>query len=125
VANPYLDTQIRTASPVALVAQLYDAALRHVEAARRHHEGGCVRERGEAISRALAIVGELRSSLDFENGADLARRLEELYVYASERLFEANRRDATAELDAAVAVLAPLRDAWHELAARPATELGG
>lgn len=125
MANPYLDTQIRTASPVALVAQLYDAALRHVEAARRHHEGGCVRERGEAISRALAIVGELRSSLDFENGADLARRLEELYVYASERLFEANRRDATAELDAAVAVLAPLRDAWHELAARPATELGG
>ncbi|MEB2344429.1 MAG: flagellar export chaperone FliS [Deltaproteobacteria bacterium] len=125
MANPYLDMQVRTASPVALLAQLYDAALRHVEAARRHHEAGRVRERGEAISRALAIVGELRSSLDFERGADLAPRLEELYVYASERLFEANQRNAVVELAAAASVLGPLRDAWHELAERPVAELGG
>lgn len=123
MGNPYLDVQVRTASPLALVVQLYDAALQQVEAARGHDEAGRVRERGAAISRALAIVGELRSSLDFEQGAEVARNLEELYAYASERLLEANRGGAPEALAAATAALAPLRSAWRELSERP--ELAG
>jgi flagellar protein FliS len=122
MANPYLEMQVRTASPLALVVQLYDAALRQLEAARGHHEAGRVRERGAAISHAIAIVGELRSSLDFERGAELARHLDDLYAYASERLLEANRRGAPEALSAVAAVLAPLRSAWRELAERPPTE---
>lgn len=118
MANPYVEMQIRTASPLALVVQLYDGALRQIEAARQHHDAQRTRERGAAISRALAIVNELRSSLDFEQGAEVARNLEALYVYAGEQLLEANLRGARRALDAAAAVLSPLREAWAELATR-------
>lgn len=119
MANPYLETRIRTASPLDLVVQMYDGVLRQIEIARGHFEAGRVRERTQAISRALAIVNELRSSLDFERGAEVARNLEALYVYAGDRLLEANLRNECAALDAAATALAPLRDAWRELAARP------
>lgn len=123
MANPYLEMQVRTASPLALVVQLYDAALQQVEVARGHHQAGRVRERGAAISRALAIVGELRSSLDFDRGAELARNLEDLYAYASERLLEANRGSACEALAEVTAALTPLRSAWREILGRP--ELAG
>lgn len=119
MANPYLEMRIRTASPIDLVVQMYDGALRQIELAREHFEAGRVRERAQAISRALAIVNELRSSLDFERGAEVARNLEALYVYATDRLLEANLRNERAALEAAAVALAPLREAWSELAARP------
>lgn len=119
MANPYVETAIRTASPVALVVQMYDGALRHVAAAREHQAAGRVRERGAAISRAIAIVGELRSSLDFGPGAEIARNLDALYAFTVDRLLAANlHADAQALADVA-AVLAPLREAFAELARRP------
>jgi flagellar protein FliS len=115
-ANPYLETSIRTASPVQLVVCLYDGALRFVRQAKEHHAADRNRERGRAISRALAIVHELSGSLDFERGADVAPRLDALYRFAADQLFEANRSQRVECLEAVIATLEPLREAWVAIA---------
>lgn len=114
--NPYLDTGIRTADPVQLVVQLYDGALRFMQQAKEHHAAERVLERGHAIGRALAIVHELQGSLDFERGAEIARNLDALYRFAADQLFEANRSRRIECVDAALAAIAPLRDAWAAIA---------
>lgn len=114
--NPYLETSIRTADPVQLVVQLFDGALRFVAQAREHEDAGRTRERGEAISRALAIVHELRGSLDLEQGAEVAKSLDSLYAFASDQLLAANRTRRMECLDAVVRVLTPLRDAFATIA---------
>jgi flagellar protein FliS len=114
--NPYLDTGIRTADPVQLVVQLYDGALRFMRQAKEHHAADRVLERGRAIGRALAIVHELQGCLDFERGAEIAHNLDALYRFAAGQLFEANHAQRIECVDAALAALEPLRDAWAAIA---------
>jgi flagellar secretion chaperone FliS len=116
-ANPYFETSIRTASPVQLIVQLYDGALRFVRQAQQHHAADRPIDRGRSIARALAIVHELESSLDFEQGAEVARNLGSLYRFTADQLFEANRAQRVECLDTVIATLEPLRDAWVAIAA--------
>ncbi len=116
----YLETELRTATPMQLVVRLYAAALRHTEAAIEADGAGRIAERGERISRVIAIVGELRSAVDFERGGEIAQNLEALYDFVGERLVEAGRGDAASTLSEVLSVLRPLHDAWTEVEKLPA-----
>ncbi len=115
----YLETELRTATPMQLVVRLYSAALRHTEAAIEADRGGRIAERGERISRVLAIVGELRGAVDLERGGEIATNLEVLYAFVADRLLEANRDGAEQTLREVLTVLRPLHEAWCEVEARP------
>ena len=95
VAERGLDTYRRTAvqssSPVQLVVMLYDGALRFCGEAR----GASLLRRdvaakGKALSKALAIVGELQGTLDLERGGDVAISLHQLYSFLTDRLMAAS-----------------------------------
>jgi flagellar secretion chaperone FliS len=122
MSNPYREVEIRTASPVRLVAQMYDRALREIRSAREHHAAGRTRPRGLSVSKALAILGALRESLDLERGGEVARNLEALYVFAVDRLVHANMAGDADALASAQQVLEPIHAAWEELAQRPLIE---
>ncbi len=67
-AKGYLEARIRSASPGELISLLLEALAREV---RRAAEAAGVRQqaaRGEAIGRALGILGELRTSLNHGEG---------------------------------------------------------
>lgn len=115
-SQQYLEMEIATASPQALVVKFYEAALRHCRAAAGHHDAGRVRERGESIQRALAIVGELQHALDHEAGGEIAHNLEALYLFVSDRLLEAHVQQKRAALDGAQEILSQLHGAWVEIA---------
>ncbi len=112
----YREVELRTTSPEGLIVKLYEGAIRFARRAREHGEAGRIGERGEAISRSMALVNELRQGLDFEAGGEIARNLEALYIFASDRLLEANLSGQLSELDDAVRVLEPLLEAWREIA---------
>jgi len=92
-------------------------ALARVAAARGCMQHGRVGEKGPLISRALAIVDELRSSLDIERGGTIAANLDDLYDYMSRRLVEANATDRLELLDEVTTLLRELRDAWVAVSA--------
>ncbi len=118
--NRYIETDIMTASPTNLVVKLYEAALRSAFEARASIEAGLIQERGQAIQKALAIVAELQSSLDFEKGGAIASQLHDLYAFIIGRMLEANISGSTMCIDEAVRVLETLLEAWHEIARNPA-----
>ena len=72
------------------------------------------------IAKALAIVGELQQSLNLEEGGEIARNLDSLYFYVTDRLLEANVRGTVQPLDEASGVLSTLNEAWVEISKRPA-----
>lgn len=116
--DTYRKTQIQTSSPAELVVMLYDGALRFSADARAAIERGDVAAKGVAISKVLAIVGELRGTLDMDAGGELAISLERLYDFISAKLMDASFRKDVAPLDEAVKVLANLREGWAEAAAQ-------
>lgn len=95
---------------------LYDGALRFSRDARSAIVNGGVRQRRDAISRALAIVSELQCTLDMEAGGELSRRLDGLYAFVLDRLIEASSGRSVEPIDEAIRVLASLQEAWSAVA---------
>lgn len=71
-----------------------------------------IAEKGEAIGKAIAIVGGLRGSLNSEVGGDLTKNLDALYEYLEHRLLEANLNSSTAILDEALQLMKTLKSGW-------------
>ena len=117
--NPYFEHMILSASPVELVRLLYQRALASVADAREHLRAGRIKERGQAISRAYAILSELMITLDAEKAPEIARNLRRLYCYMQERLIEANSKQKEAPLEETSRLLRTLADAWQEVPDRP------
>lgn len=125
-ANAYrqvgAETAVADASPHRLVAMLFDACLDALAQARGAMRGGDIETKGRAIGRAARIVEEgLRGALDLRDGGGLAADLDSLYSYLSMRLTLANLRNDEAALEECQRLIAPLRDAWREIAPQVAT----
>ena len=114
--NRYRQVDISTASPVMLVVKLYEGAIRQATEARVHAEASRIPERARAIGKALAIVGELQSSLDLERGGEVGENLHNLYGFVTDRLLDANLNGHTESIDEAVGVLSTLVEGWREIA---------
>lgn len=112
VANRYRQTEVQSRTPVELVVMLYDGALRFIDVARSSIERNDIKARSTAVSRALDIISELRSTLDHEKGGDLAESLERLYAYITGRLVDASVKRDARPLEEATALLTTLREAW-------------
>ena len=71
----YRHTQVLTASGVQLIVLLYDSAIQAIELASdgmtRQHQP----DKARFLGRAVGIVSELSSVLDFERGGEIATSL--------------------------------------------------
>jgi flagellar secretion chaperone FliS len=119
--STYRQTQVQSRTPLELVVMLYDGALTFLSQARDAIDRGDIAARRDASTRALAIVSELQSTLNMEQGGEIARRLDELYAYVNSRILQAAADNAVGPLDDASRVLATLRDSWLAIAT-PAAE---
>ena len=76
-AKVYRKNLILNATPEKLVVMMYEGALQALERAKIEIQTPG-RERssvvGEQLGKAMAIIGELRASLDLEKGEDVAGR---------------------------------------------------
>jgi flagellar protein FliS len=121
-ASAYRQTSVQSSSPLELVVLLYDGALRHLVAAREAVDRQDLITRREALSKALAIVTELQSTLNLEEGGAIAQQLDGLYTYMTGRLVDATARKDVKALPEVENLLRSLRDAWAQIAAgEPAT----
>ncbi|MEE9384449.1 MAG: flagellar export chaperone FliS [Nannocystaceae bacterium] len=113
-ARRYQAVQIESASPGQILIALYDGCLRFCRAAQSHIEDGDVAEKGRMISKAVAIIGELRSTLDHDAAPELCESLERLYVFFQEQLSMANIKMDPSLIDPVVNLMSDLRGAWTE-----------
>jgi len=118
-AAQYQKTEVQCGTPLELVVKLYDGAIANVVKARDAMARGDLVAKRDGISRALAIVAELQSSLDVAKGGQIATSLDALYAYVTSRLVESNVRKDPRALDEVHKLLVPLRDAWQQIASAP------
>ena len=105
-------TSITDADPHRLIQLLYNGALERINMAKARMQAKDFEGKGKLISKAIEIIGGLRSFLDFEKGGDLAPRLEGLYDYMERTLFEANAKNDIAKLDEVAKLLHAVKDGW-------------
>jgi flagellar protein FliS len=115
-ATLYQHNQVTNADPVQLIILLYNGALFRIAQGRQRLQEGNPLHTGLAISKAQAIVGELRQSLNLDLGGDIAKNLDRLYAYLHELMVTAMVENRAEPLDEAAKLLTELRGAWGEVA---------
>ncbi|MBS4096862.1 MAG: flagellar export chaperone FliS [Sulfuricella sp.] len=115
-----VDANIANATPYRLILLLFDGAIKAVANAKFHMQNKAIAQKGEAISKAIAIIDEgLNLSLDVKVGGELAENLSALYSYMCHRLLVANINNDPSILDEVSRLLGELRGAWAAIEKAP------
>ena len=72
---------------------------------------------GLESAKAIAAFEILRSSLNFENGGEIAKNLEQIYNYSLNQLHLVIKDDKEYELDSVISIISSLVDAWSSISA--------
>jgi len=107
---------VDAADPHRLIVMMMDGALERIATARglMQHGGGA--EKAQLLHRAVAIIDELRNSLNFKAGGDIATNLDSLYEYMCQRIMQANASNKPEWLDEVSRLLGEIRSAWLQMA---------
>jgi flagellar protein FliS len=103
------------ADPHRLVLMLMDGALERLSIARGCIERcgrGDVGRKAELLSQCISMIGELRGSLNLQQGGELARNLSDLYEYMTRQLLRANVDNNVGCINEVQALLGEIRSAW-------------
>jgi flagellar protein FliS len=106
---------VDAADPHRLVVMLMDGALERIAAASGLMKHGGVTEKAQLLHRAVAILDELRNSLNLKAGGDIAINLNALYEYMCHRIMQANAQNKPEWLDEVSRLLNEIRSAWLQL----------
>lgn len=112
--NHYQNMQVTTASPEKILLMLCDGAVSFSRIARERMSRNDVAGKGTYIGKALAIVTELRGTLNHEAGGEIAGNLERLYTYIIDQFIDANVNNDPNSLENAIKILSHVRDSWTE-----------
>jgi flagellar secretion chaperone FliS len=107
-----LKSDIESANAHRLTGMLFTGAVTKISEAKAAMAGGQIALKGEALSKAIAIVEYLRASLDLGIDAGFAERLAVLYQYIERRLLDANIQNDELALDEVQDLLRELSEGW-------------
>jgi len=115
----YRKVATQTASPAQLVLMLYDGAISFLEKSLTGFNYTDPLEFNLTINnnvlRAQAIINEMNSRLDMEQGGEIAANFRRLYNYFHRRLYEANNKKKKEPIVEVLMRLRVLRDSWAQM----------
>jgi flagellar protein FliS len=111
-------SRVDAADPHGLIVMLLDGALERVASARGAMEHRETETKNRLIHRAVAIVEELRASLNVKAGGQIAANLGDLYDYCGRQLVRANAENRPELLDEVGNLLREIRSAWIQIPAK-------
>lgn len=104
------------------VVMLYDGAIRFVQQAVEAIDREDYEARYNLLTKTSEIIVGLQSSLDFENGGEIAKLLYDFYASLDARIFSVHRNNSVPTLESVAKELRMMRDAWHEIDRQQAEE---
>ncbi|MEW6327181.1 MAG: flagellar export chaperone FliS [Thermodesulfobacteriota bacterium] len=113
--NSYKRTQVETADQKALILMCYDEAIKSLRSGRECYLKGEFEEKARQFSRAQDFISELLSSLNMEEGGEIAGNLRALYNFFLKHILEADIKRDLKAIDGIINMLSDLRSAWAQL----------
>lgn len=108
----YKANSVQTASREKLLLMLYEAAIKFTKKAIQACEEKNISERGYNIGRAFDIVNELNNSLNHTIAPDLAKNLEQLYMFITDQFVQSNITGNSKPLNDALKIMETLNQGW-------------
>lgn len=111
----YQQQAVATANPATLVLMMYDRVLVALTRIEQTDDRGV---RHFELMRSQDILTELRATLDFERGGEIALNLEALYEYCVNELVQVTVTQDLGRLATVRSTVAGIREAWEQSCVR-------
>ena len=98
-----------------LVSLLFKGAIDHLLAANGYIERKQIQDKTVRISKSIAILDGLRSSLNIVEGGEIAQNLDDLYDYMQRQLVVANADNNASIIDEVMGLLREIQEAWNSI----------
>lgn len=113
--NAYKSNEVMTAPKKKLVIMLYEGAVKNLKLAKIAMEEKNIEKTNTAFIKTQNILTELMSTLNFDQGGEIAKNLMALYQYMYQRTVSANIEKNQDTADEVIGYLEELRDAWSQI----------
>ncbi|MBF0096593.1 MAG: flagellar export chaperone FliS [Magnetococcales bacterium] len=100
-------------SPLEILIQLYEGAIRFLEQATEACEEGMVDEFKESLGRGQRIIEEFQRTLDFTQGSGVSNQLNDLYGFMLDNLAQAKLTHDVQYIQQVIKNLQILLDGWR------------
>ncbi len=104
---------VEQANAHGLVNLLFKGAIDNLISAKGYIERQQIQEKATSITKTLAILDGLRSSLNLDRGGEIAQNLDDLYDYMQRQLVVANADDDNTIIQEVVDLLREIQEAWN------------
>ncbi|WP_088548165.1 flagellar export chaperone FliS [Paenibacillus aquistagni] len=111
----YQKNKYETASPHRLILMLYHGAIRFVKQAKNSLDAGDTEQGHQHLLKAQDIVYELISSLNEQQGGEIASNLKNLYLYMIDQMMQANMKKNSESLTIVLEMLESIKEAWEQI----------
>lgn len=115
VTNTYQQANVFTANPQRIVLMCYELAIGHLKKAKTHNELKEFEAKAKSLQTVMDVIHELRQALDFKLGGEVAKNLDALYHYMTNRLIDGDLKKDVKSFDEVTDMLEELLSAWKEI----------
>jgi len=113
--SSYQKNQVSGMSQKDLIVLLYSGAMKFLNNARKCLESESAAEFSDAVERVHRIIYHLYSTLDFEQGGEIAERLGALYTFIIGQLYILNSTKNDQIISDLMEIINNLKEGWQEL----------
>jgi flagellar protein FliS len=114
----YDRTSVETAGKVELIILCYDKAMQCLAQSKAHYQNKEYELKAHKLQKALEIINELQGCLDLEQGGQIAKNLDAIYTYITQRLLVGDIKGNFAAFDETIHILGELKDAWQAISSK-------
>ncbi|MFW6386523.1 MAG: flagellar export chaperone FliS [Bacillota bacterium] len=115
--NQYKEVQVKTASRGKLVIMLYEGCIKFLRIARQAIQEEDIMKTNKYLKKCHDIINELKATLDFEKGGEIAENLDSLYDFMNRQLINANLHSDPEEVQVVEELMEELLEAWENIVA--------
>lgn len=112
--DSYTQTDVLTANRETILLMMYAGAIRFLKKAIEAVDKQDIKGTIKYIQKTHGVVSELRASLDFNTGRNIAIDLERLYDFVTQRLLQGQMKKSSQPLKEALQILTTLNEAWEQ-----------
>ncbi|WP_418358469.1 MULTISPECIES: flagellar export chaperone FliS [Shewanella] len=110
-----IESEIAVASPHRIIQMMFAGGLERLAQSRYAIEHQNMIDKGIFIGKAIGIINGLNSSLNMDEGGEIAGNLSQLYDFILLKITEANLNNDVKAIDDAMSVLRTLKEGWDAI----------
>lgn len=113
--DAYVREEVMNLSPLGLVCRVLQGTTTAIAKAERHAAGENHAESRKEVTRARALINELRASLDHHQGGEISKQLEGLYEFISSCLLRPTGQADIGDLQEASRIVKAIQEGYDEI----------